>query len=346
MMQISLKKLILNFTFDAGTSRGVLKTKNTWFIRLQNKEGVIGIGEAGPLPKLSIDDQENFEEFIKEKSNDISLINSLHDIYEIVPSTLPSLIFALETAYLDLMNGGKKCIYNTKFYSAQQGIPINGLVWMNTASHMYQQAFEKINSGFNCLKFKVGALEFEEEVELLRNIRKNFPSIEIRLDANGAWSYEEALEKLKILSQFNIHSIEQPIKAGLTESMAKLCRLKIIDIALDEELIGIHIYKSELLTQIKPQYIILKPTLLGGFLQCDEWIDLAQKHSIGWWNTSALESNIGLNAISQYSHYKDPHKMHGLGTGKLFDNNINSPLEVLNGEIKYVKDASWEEIIF
>ena len=323
MMQISLKKLILNFTFDAGTSRGVLKTKNTWFIRLQNKEGVIGIGEAGPLPKLSIDDQENFEEFIKEKSNDISLINSLHDIYEIVPSTLPSLIFALETAYLDLINGGKKCIYNTKFYSAQQGIPINGLVWMNTASHMYQQAFEKINSGFNCLKFKVGAL-----------------------DANGAWSYEEALEKLKIFSQFNIHSIEQPIKAGFTESMAKLCRLKIIDIALDEELIGIYAYKSELLTQIKPQYIILKPTLLGGFAQCDEWIDLAQKLSIGWWNTSALESNIGLNAISQYSHYKDPHKMHGLGTGKLFDNNINSPLEVINGEIKYVKDASWEEIIF
>lgn len=342
-MITTIKKHSLQFIFNAGTSRGILKQKNTWYLALE-KDGIKGIGEAGPLVKLSIDDVSDFEEQLLSLSTQINDLKQYEDISDLIPAKLPSLRFAVQTAWKDLQNGGRKVIFNNGFVLQNTPIAINGLVWMNQADHMIQQVDEKLRQGYSCIKIKVGAIDFEEEKRVIAHIRSQSDTVAIRLDANGAWSYEEALEKLKDLRQFGIHSIEQPIKAGQPELMGQLCRKKIIDIALDEELIGIWEpqSKKQLLREISPQYIILKPTLLGGFDACDTWIDLAESMQIGWWNTSALESNIGLNAICQYSFHKNPHIMHGLGTGMLYSNNIASPLKVNNGSIQYQKDGHWE----
>lgn len=341
-MIATLKKHTLQFTFDAGTSRGVLREKKTWYLILE-KEGIKGIGEAGPLAKLSIDDVADFEQLAGSIVAQTNSLRSYEEISDLVPAHLPALRFALQTAWKDLENGGNRIIFNNDFSLKNSPIAINGLVWMNQADHMIQQVDEKLRQGYTCIKIKVGAIDFEEEKRVIAYIRSQSASVAIRLDANGAWTYEEALDKLTQLKPYGIHSIEQPIKAGQIALMGKLCRKKIIDIALDEELIGINnlISKKELLTDIAPQYIILKPTLLGGFDSCDEWIQLAENMHIGWWNTSALESNIGLNAICQYSYQKNSNIMHGLGTGMLYSNNIASPLQVQQGEIQYVKDKPW-----
>ncbi len=346
-------KRTLQFRFDAGTSRGVLRTKVVFWIKAfgANSPEICGWGEAAPLVKLSPDDRPDFEEVLAKVLRQMETIswemeeNSiLEKLKAVIPFDLPSIRFGLETALLDLKSGGKKKILESQFYDRNEPIPINGLIWMGDREFMLEQINQKIEEGYNCIKMKIGAIDFDQELELLRYIRNRFSpeQITLRVDANGAFPKDEALEKLSKFAELGIHSIEQPIAAGNVENMRTLCEATPLPIALDEELIGVK-SKAELLDLIEPQYIILKPTLVGGILETREWIKLAEQRGIGWWMTSALESNIGLNAIAQltstYSH-KIPQ---GLGTGKLYHNNLESPLEIKSGLIRYSPEKSWEE---
>ncbi|WP_317170122.1 o-succinylbenzoate synthase [Rhodocytophaga rosea] len=265
----------------------------------------------------------------------------------LIGNTLPAIQFGVETALLDLRNGGKRIIFKNDFSAGKTGIPINGLIWMGKPEFMRQQIDEKLMQGYTCLKLKIGALDFDKECELLGYIRKQYPAeqITLRVDANGAFSTGDALEKLKILAQYDLHSIEQPIRQGQWSEMASLCRHTPLLIALDEELIGVIDKKQELLQTIHPQFIILKPSLLGGFHHSLEWIKLAEKMNIGWWITSALESNIGLNAISQFTASLNNPLPQGLGTGQLYSNNITSPLEISKGYLHYNLARSWSDIL-
>lgn len=342
----------LIFRFDAGTSRGVLKTKEVFWIRAfqENNPKQVGWGEAAPLVKLSPDDRPDFEQVLEatlkglEKvSWDMEEVSILDQVSELVPFELPSIRFGVETALLDLLNGGIKKIVSNPFFEQRLPIPINGLIWMGDAEFMKKQIDEKLAQGFNCIKMKIGAIDFEKELELLQYIRSNFPASEItlRVDANGAFAPEEALQKLSSLHPFDLHSIEQPIRAGQIKEMKSLCKASELPIALDEELIGVK-DKTGLLDTINPPYIILKPSLLGGIKESKEWISEAEKRGIGWWMTSALESNIGLNAISQLASQYRISIPQGLGTGKLFHNNLTSPLTVSDGKIHYDSGIPWE----
>lgn len=351
-LQFSFIKRTLNFRFDAGTSRGVLKTRDVYWIKTfdpKNPE-IIGWGEAAPLVKLSPDYREDFEQILEEtlrKMNEeiweIDQNAVLLKLKDLIPFELPSIRFGLETAILDWINGGKKRILANDFFDAQKPIPINGLIWMGDREFMLEQIDQKLNEGFNCIKMKIGAIDFEQEIELLSYIRTRFSPDEItlRVDANGAFTTDEALQKLKRLAEFHIQSIEQPIPAGNWEEMRKLCKDTPLAIALDEELIGVK-EKEQLLDLIQPQHIILKPTLVGGILETQEWIQHAEKRNIGWWMTSALESNVGLNAISQLAATFDSSIPQGLGTGKLYHNNLDSPLEIHSGLIRYNPEITWE----
>lgn len=331
----SCKKYILHFKKPAGTSRGTLTEKPSWLIQIRdNEKNIEGIGEAAILPGLSIDDRPDFEEKVNEVCR---LLNEKQEL--MMPEGLsawPALIFGLETALLDIQYGGRKLLFDNDFSRGNAGIPINGLVWMDNIEGMWLQVQEKITAGFPCIKLKIGALDFESELGLLQRIRSTYGSeAEIRLDANGAFSAADALLKLEKLSAYRIHSIEQPIKQGQHKAMAVLCRSSPIPIALDEELIGIVSGKDKaaLLSEIKPQYIILKPSLIGGFTSADEWISMAENTGSGWWATSGLESNIGLNAIAQWTGSKNIKLPQGLGTGSLFTNNIPMPLEIKSGQL-------------
>lgn len=341
MVQASYKQHILKFKQDSGTSRGVLKTKETWFIILKSY-GKIGIGECGLFRGLSIDDKPNYEDKLKWvcKNIQLGLEQLLEELIE-----FPSIQFGLETAFKSLESLNSFILFPSNFTNHQDSISINGLIWMGSEAFMKQQIEEKILTGFKCIKMKIGAIDFQQEISLLKSIRQEFTSkdLELRVDANGAFLANEALEKLKILSDFDIHSIEQPIKKGQILEISKLCKETPLPIALDEELIGIFsvLNKQELLQTINPQYIILKPSLVGGFTGSDEWISIAEKNKIGWWITSALESNIGLNAIAQYTYIKQNNLPQGLGTGSLFTNNIDSPLQVENGKLHYRKNMNW-----
>lgn len=257
----------------------------------------------------------------------------------------PSIQFGVETAFKSLHSKNPFVIFPSEFTQSKASIPINGLVWMGDKTFMKEQISEKLKQGFTCIKMKIGAIDFKTELELLKSIRKEFSAseVELRVDANGGFSTKEALEKLKVLSDLNLHSIEQPIKQGQWQEMARLCEETPLDIALDEELIGIFQKKEkiELLNTIKPRYIILKPSLIGGFRGSDSWINLAEKQEIGWWITSALESNVGLNSISQYTFTKNSKLPQGLGTGSLYTNNIESPLEVSGGALHYNNNELW-----
>ena len=237
-------------------------------------------------------------------------------------------------------------LFPSHFTDGKAGIPINGLIWMGEKSFMKEQIEDKIQQGFSCIKLKIGAIDFDAEMELLRYIRKEFSAkeIELRVDANGAFQPENALEKLKRLSDLSLHSIEQPIRQGQYKEMAKLCKETPLPIALDEELIGVFNTsdKENLIEEIKPQYIILKPSLIGGFQGTKEWVNLAEKNQIGWWITSALESNIGLNAIAQFTYLQNNPMPQGLGTGSLFTNNIESPLQVKGENLNYNPQLTWE----
>ena len=352
-LNADFSKHVLKFKFDAGTSRGILRHKNTWFIRVWHTEEPwrIGRGECGPLQGLSIDDRPDFETKLNEVCREVSrrdfnklATSDLSEIFQL--RNFPSILFGLETAILDLMHGGTMTIFESPFSRGEEVIPINGLVWMGDKDFMQRQIREKISEGYNCIKMKIGAIDFDTECALLHDLRKDYPQdrLSLRLDANGAFQAEEALQKLKILSKFGIHSVEQPIRHGQEKEMRALCIDSPIDIALDEELIGKYSYeeKLSLLKYIRPSYIILKPSLLGGFASCREWIEIASSLNIGWWITSALESNIGLNAIAQFTATFSPSIPQGLGTGKLYHNNIESPLVISKGSLRYDLNNKWD----
>lgn len=335
-------KYILDFKRPSGTSRGVLTQKETWFIILE-KDGKKGIGECGILRGLSVDDRPDYEDKLSWACANIDL--GLAKLWDALLE-FPSIQFGLEMAFKSVEAESPFVLFPSEFTSGSKTIPINGLVWMGDEAYMKEQIEDKLAQGFTCIKLKIGAIDFEKELALLRFIRSNFSAdeIELRVDANGAFNINEALSKLNQLSEFKLHSIEQPIKQKQHDSMAELCKNTPLPIALDEELIGVFGIddKEALLQKIMPQYIILKPSLVGGIRGCYEWIALAEKYNIGWWITSALESNIGLNAIAQYTFTKNNLMPQGLGTGSLYTNNFDSPLKVENGELCYDKSVNWQ----
>lgn len=343
MLKASIIPYSLEFIIPGGTSRGILKTKDTYFLILQ--DGLkVGIGECALFKGLSYDDVPTYENKLQEV---VVKINNRVSLDELLRSlkNWPSIQFGVEMAFKSLTANNQFRLFQNDFSTGKKGIEINGLVWMGDWSFMKNQLEQKIEFGFSCIKIKIGAIDFESELDLLRKLRKEYSSneIEIRVDANGAFTSENVRKKLAKLAEFDLHSIEQPIKQGQAEEMARLCESPDIPIALDEELIGVidSEDKKELLNQINPQFVVLKPALLGGFAGTDEWIELAQNSKIGWWVTSALESNIGLNAIAQYVAAKKPKMPQGLGTGQLFSNNIPSPLELRSDQLWYGND-NWD----
>ncbi len=336
MLKATFQPYKLIFKTPGGTSRGVLTEKPSWFISVwdEHQPEIRGTGECSVLPRLSPDDRPGIEKKLQEVCDNIDhLKNSFHSDLE----QWPAIRFALETALLDLQTGGKKILFPGPFPAGSAGIPINGLIWMGTPEEMNRQIEEKLKAGFRCLKIKIGAIDFDEEYRLLQKLREKYSQeeIELRVDANGAFSDEETPAVLEKLAALDIHSIEQPLKAGQWQEMARLCESTPLPIALDEELIGITQIseKQKMLSTIQPQYIILKPSLTGGFRASEEWINAAEKHNAGWWVTSALESNIGLNAIAQWTATLNNPLPQGLGTGQVFSNNIESPLQIRNGEL-------------
>ena len=328
-MKITIEERVLHFKQPAGTSRGVYTERRSWFVNMS--DGVaVGIGECAPLPQLSCDDIPNYGEVLRRFCDDVERTGEID--YEVLRD-YPSMLFGLETAMLNLQNGER--LFDTAFSRGDVGIPINGLVWMGTFEEMQQRIEEKLAKGFRCVKLKIGAIDFDAELELIKKIRSRFSyhDVELRVDANGAFPYEEALYELELLSQYALHSIEQPIRARQWSYMSELCRESPLPIALDEELIGVNDpeQKRQMLNIIKPRYIILKPSLHGGMMGCREWIETAKDMGIGSWITSALESNIGLNSIAQFCSavYGDSISMpQGLGTGQLFTDNFPMPLEI------------------
>ena len=341
-MTYEIEERTLHFKQPAGTSRGVYTTRTIWLVHLY-EDDCQGVGECAPLPDLSCDAMEEgaYEALLHQ------FCQMLCETGEIDYQALrdyPSMLFGLETALMDLKctmsDGGCTLLFDTAFSRGELGIPINGLVWMGNYEEMLKRLESKLEQGFRCVKLKIGAIDFDQELELVKRIRSRFSfhEVELRLDANGAFPYEEALYKLELLSQYAIHSIEQPIRQGQWAYMAELCRESPLPIALDEELIGVNDpeMKHHMLNIIKPRYIILKPSLHGGMAGCREWIDIARDLGIGSWITSALESNIGLNAIAQFASavYGDHITMpQGLGTGLLFTDNIPMPLEIRGDQL-------------
>ncbi len=332
-MKATFKKYTLNFKQASGTSRGVMHTKETYFLIIEDN-GKIGIGECGLFKGLSYDDKLDYSDKLQWVCDNVDLgVDALwNELRE-----WPSIQFGIEQAFLSLQSDNPFVLFPSRFTESIKAIPINGLVWMGSPEFMKQQIADKIANGFNCIKIKIGAIDFNEELNLIAGIRNDFSleMIEIRVDANGGFDSTNALDKINQLSEFKLHSIEQPIKQNQYDSMAELCKTTPIPIALDEELIGVTKLqdKENLLQKIKPQYIILKPSLVGGFKGSQEWIDIAEKLGIGWWITSALESNIGLNAIAQWTFTLENKMPQGLGTGGLFTNNFDTNLYVKNGHL-------------
>jgi o-succinylbenzoate synthase len=358
-LQASVEKRIFHFAFDARTSRGLMKEKTSWLIRIGDPmhPEQTGWGECGPLPGLSPELTDELPEIIEKmvgrfnNESGLPATSDLADVNKFILTVLtdeienyPSVRFAFETALLDYMNGCARVIFKNEFAEGKP-IPINGLIWMGGLDFMLQQIEIKIRDGFNCVKLKVGGFDFEKECDVLQYIRRKYfrSDIMIRLDANGAFKPSDIDYKLHELAKFNVHSIEQPLKPGSVETI-ELCKKSPIPIALDEELIGVNNRegKEQLLDRIRPSFIILKPTLHGGLWGCQEWIEAAEKRNTGWWITSALESNIGLNAIAQFTA-GFPISIHqGLGTGQIYTDNIESPLSVNKGRIFWDKRLSWE----
>lgn len=336
-LRASFEAHTLLFKQPSGTSRGILTEKKLWLIRLWSvtNETIIGTGECSIIPGLSPDFTT-----VEQYENELKTIveNPAHFLRN--PQLLnqkPSLLFGLETAFIDWKNGGKGDFFDTSFSRGEQSIPINGLVWMGSKQFMHEQIEQKLTQGFSCIKMKVGAIDFETEIALLESIRKRYAAdqITLRVDANGAFSLNEVDEKLQRLADLEIHSIEQPIAVGQHAALRDLCQRTPLPIALDEELIPVFEShkRAALLEFVKPQYIILKPSLHGGFSGCLEWIELAEKNNIPWWMTSALESNIGLNAIAQFTATFDPVIPQGLGTGGLYETNFETRLVIENGAL-------------
>lgn len=340
MIDFRLFSRQLHFKQPAGTSRGTYTTREVWYIHLTSDRypGRVGIGECAPLPQLSCDDVAGYPFILsrtcRRAANDGFLTPEYLRDY-------PSILFGLETAFRHLETGSY-ALYDTPFSRGEAGIPINGLIWMGDYKKMLQQIETKMQSGYRCIKLKIGAIDFDKELALLRHIRAHFSAseVELRVDANGAFSPKDAMDKLNRLAELELHSIEQPIRAGQWEAMARLTAETPLPIALDEELIGSNSPegKRRLLDTIRPQYIILKPSLHGGILGCNEWIEEAGKRGIDWWITSALESNIGLNAIAQWCATLNNPLPQGLGTGALFTDNVEMPLEIRKDSLWYVPE--------
>ena len=332
----------LVFKRPSGTSRGVLKTKDSWIIYQSDSDGVRAISEVSIIEGLSVESSSDVEQELDHilRSPDQ---NSL--------SKISSVRFAQELLAKSQQGDDPYGLWNCGFHADQEPIKINGLIWMGDRQFMFDQIKQKLDEGFDCLKLKIGAIDFNDELELLAYVRSQFSSdqVELRVDANGAFDPGDALDKLKRLSEYDLHSIEQPIKHGQSQAMSQLCAKSPIAIALDEELIGYSYdtaQQMKLLQEIKPQYIILKPSLIGGFGQADQWIALAESLDIGWWATSALEANIGLNAIAQWVSTKSNEMPQGLGTGQLYTNNISSPLTITDGHLLYHLNKSWDVASF
>ncbi|SHG21607.1 o-succinylbenzoate synthase [Flavobacterium micromati] len=341
-MKATYHKYILNFKRPSGTSRGVMNTKETWFIILE-QDGKKGIGECGILRGLSIDDRPDYEEKLQWTCANIHLGKDL--LWEALLE-FPSIQFGVEMAFQSVASETPFLLFPSEFTDGKKSMEINGLVWMGDEAFMKEQIEEKLAEGFRCIKLKIGAIDFDKELHLLRFIRRHFTpeQVEIRVDANGAFNLDLALNKITQLTEFELHSIEQPVAKNNTNTMAELCKLSPLPIALDEELIGVFNEedKEKLLVKIKPKYIILKPSFVGGYRGTQQWISVAEKHKIGWWITSALESNIGLNAIAQWTFLQRNLMPQGLGTGGLYTNNFDCPLVVLDGELWYEKKLKWE----
>ncbi|MBP5409997.1 MAG: o-succinylbenzoate synthase [Prevotella sp.] len=340
-MKIDIEERVLHFKQPAGTSRGVYTERKIWLVKMTDGDAV-GIGECAPLPKLSCDDIPHYAEVLRRFCDEVERSGQL-DTEAL--RDYPSMLFGLETAMLSLENS-QFSIFNSQFSRGEVGIPINGLVWMGTYEEMKERIEQKLAQGFHCIKLKIGAIDFDAELELIKKIRERFShqEVELRVDANGAFPFDEALYKLELLSQYALHSIEQPIKAGQWANMAELCRESPLPIALDEELIGVNDpdQKRQMLNIIRPRYIILKPSLHGGMMGVREWIDIANDMDIGSWITSALESNIGLNAIAQLTaviYGPDIRMPQGLGTGQLFTDNIPMPLEIRGDKLWISKNS-------
>jgi o-succinylbenzoate synthase len=342
MIKAKIIKRELQFISPGTTSRGTLYSKPSWYLLLE-ENGFTAVGECSVIPGLNPEYQPGFENHLEALVQKINA-GSIPHLTEL--DHVPSIRFALETALINLNQKQPGILFPSAFTRGEKGIGINGLIWMGNKKEMQQQIAVKLNQGFKVLKLKVGALDFNEEIGLLKNIRQQFSAsdLELRLDANGAFAPEQVLEKLKRLSDYTIHSIEQPIQAGQWDEMGRICLESPIPVALDEELIGIMDMeaKSKMLSTIQPQYIILKPSLTGGLDKSKVWIALAKTMNIGWWVTSALESNIGLNAIAQWTFTLNSENVQGLGTGQVFSNNIRSPLELRSSELFYNPEGKWE----
>ncbi|MBF1417360.1 o-succinylbenzoate synthase [Prevotella histicola] len=347
MYQIELSSRTLHFIQPAGTSRGVYTTRQSYYVTLSddNLPGIVGIGECATLPDLSCDAMppKEYERILKDFCDDLCQSGKI-DKEAMRP--YPSMLFGLETAKRQLDNGGRIDLFNTPFGRGEEGITINGLIWMGTFDEMFQRLEAKLKAGFHCVKLKIGAIDFEKELRLIQHIRQHFSrkEVELRVDANGGFTPDNAMQRLEALAKYDIHSIEQPIRQHQWKEMARLCKNSPLPIALDEELIGVNdlTEKNQLLDTIQPQYIILKPSLHGGISGTREWIKLAKERGIGSWITSALESNIGLNAIAQLTaDIYGPHitMAQGLGTGQLFSDNIPMPLEI-RGEQLWVNNTN------
>lgn len=341
MLKASYCRYFLAFNEPAVTSRSTMRVKETYFVKVWEADdpSIFGVGESAVFRGLSSDDVPDYEEVLSRTCRDIHLV-------DIADFPYSSMRFGFETALRDLANGGRRIIADTPWSRSESVIRINGLIWMGGYAEMLERIRLKVSAGFRCLKLKIGGIAFDDELKLLRLIRERFSAdeLELRLDANESFSVEDAMGKLSRLADYDIHSIEQPIKRNQWEQMAYLSQNSPIPIALDEELIGYRslIEKRELLKSVKPSYIILKPSLCGGFKDADEWIDIAEGMGVGWWATSALESNIGLNAIAQWVSEKNITIPQGLGTGALYRNNIISPLRQKEDFIEYSRAGRWD----
>jgi o-succinylbenzoate synthase len=338
-MKIDIFPYRLVFKRPAGTSRGIYTVRDVCYIHATSEEypGVVGIGECAPLPKLSCDDIKDYQHLLRSFCDDVTRTG--HIDYEAM-RPYPSMLFGLETALAHLERGSYN-FYDTPFARGEAGIPINGLVWMGDFDYMLRQVEQKMEAGFRCIKLKIGAIDFDHELSLIRHVRSRFSAsqIEIRVDANGAFTPANALDRLCRLAELDLHSIEQPIRAGQWEEMRRLTEQSPLPIALDEELIGLNTVekKIQMLEAVRPAYVVLKPSLHGGIAGSAEWIAEAERLGMGWWVTSALESNIGLNSIAQWCATLRTTMPQGLGTGSLFTNNIEMPLRVKG-------DCLWNEV--
>ena len=341
MKHIEISERTLHFKQPAGTSRGVYTTRKSYYLTItdDNRSGIKGVGECATLPDLSCD---AVPEYFKILNDVCRMVEQTGNIPYDILRPYPSILFGLETAFAQLDANGSTCLYDTPFGRGEEGITINGLVWMGTFDEMYSRLETKLKAGFHCVKLKIGAINFDKELDLIKHIREAFDknTIELRVDANGGFSPDNAMERLEALAKYDIHSIEQPIKQHQWGEMARLCKETPLPIALDEELIGVNVksMKEYLLETIRPQYIILKPSLHGGMYGCTEWIQMAKERGINSWITSALESNVGLNAIAHYcakTYGPSVSMPQGLGTGQLFTDNIDMPLVIDGDKIWY-----------